>query len=90
MSVVDTAKGLAGELATQVAEGNELRRQPLQAVTLLDTLGLEKVHLVGDSYGGIVSLALARKEPERVGRIILMGGAGAPIPPTEEPLKLIT
>lgn len=57
---------------------------------LLDVLGLERVHLVGNSYGGIVGLALALKAPERVGRIVLMGGGGAPVPPTDDLLRLIT
>lgn len=57
---------------------------------LLDALGLDKVHFVGNSYGGIIALALALKAPERVGRIVLMGAGGAPVPPTEELLKLIT
>ena len=66
----------------------ELRVDTLLA--LLDALGLDRVHIVGNSYGGIVGLALALKAPERVGRVVLMGGAGAPIPPTAELLKLIT
>lgn len=66
----------------------ELRVDTL--LDLIDTLGIQRVHLVGNSYGGLVALALALKAPERVGRIILMGGAGAPIPPTGELLKLIT
>ncbi|MBW8483156.1 alpha/beta fold hydrolase [Actinomadura parmotrematis] len=59
-------------------------------LALLDELGAGRAHLVGNSYGGIVALALALKAPERVGRIVLMGGAGAPVPPTGELLKLIT
>lgn len=57
---------------------------------LLDALELERVHLVGNSMGGLIGLALALKAPERVDRIVLMGGGGAPVPPTDDLLKLIT
>ncbi|MFI9761260.1 alpha/beta fold hydrolase [Streptomyces sp. NPDC051963] len=44
---------------------------------LLDELGLEKVHLVGNSYGGACALRLALDAPHRVDRMLLMGPAGA-------------
>jgi 2-hydroxymuconate-semialdehyde hydrolase len=47
-----------------------------QAVDLLDALGVEKADFVGNSFGGAISLALALKHPERVGKIVLMGAAG--------------
>ena len=65
----------------------ELRVRTL--LGLLDELGLDKVTLVGNSMGGIISLALTLAAPERVERLVLMGGGGAPIPPTPELLKLI-
>jgi len=48
---------------------------------LLDTLGIEQAHFVGNSMGGILSLDLVRKAPERVASIVLMGSGGAPLPP---------
>jgi len=39
----------------------------------LDTLGLEKVSLVGNSFGGSLSLAAAARFPERFDRLVLMG-----------------
>ncbi len=48
--------------------------------TLLDTLGIEKVHLLGNSLGGGVSLKFVLDHPERVERIILMGPGGAFFP----------
>jgi 2-hydroxymuconate-semialdehyde hydrolase len=53
-----------------------------QAVGLLDALGLAKVHLVGNSFGGAIALALAIRHPERVGRLALMGSVGVPFPIT--------
>jgi 2-hydroxymuconate-semialdehyde hydrolase len=49
-----------------------------QAVGLLDALGVEKAHVVGNSFGGAVALALAIRHPERVDRLALMGSVGAP------------
>ncbi|MBB0024208.1 alpha/beta fold hydrolase [Ralstonia pickettii] len=46
------------------------------ALGLLDALGVQRVHVVGNSFGGALALALAIRAPERVGRIVLMGPAG--------------
>ena len=54
-----------------------------QAVGLLDALGIERTDLVGNSFGGGLSLALAIRHPERVRRLVLMGSAGVSFPLTE-------
>ncbi|MEU8991421.1 alpha/beta hydrolase [Streptomyces sp. NPDC048558] len=43
---------------------------------LLDELGLDKAHLVGNSYGGACALRLALDTPDRVDRLVLMGPGG--------------
>jgi 4,5:9,10-diseco-3-hydroxy-5,9,17-trioxoandrosta-1(10),2-diene-4-oate hydrolase len=43
---------------------------------LLDALGIEKAHLVGNSYGGSAALRLALDTPRRVDRLVLMGPGG--------------
>lgn len=45
---------------------------------LLDSLGLERVSIVGNSFGGSLALALATSAPERVDRLVLMGSVGVP------------
>ncbi|SDC80198.1 alpha/beta fold hydrolase [Paraburkholderia lycopersici] len=50
---------------------------------LLDALGVERAHVVGNSFGGGLALALAIRAPERVGRLVLMGSAGVPFRITE-------
>lgn len=42
-------------------------------IAFLDALGLEKVSLVGNSFGGSLSLAAAARHPERFERLVLMG-----------------
>jgi 2-hydroxymuconate-semialdehyde hydrolase len=54
-----------------------------QAIGLLDALGIEKAHLVGNSFGGAIALALAIQHPERVERLVLMGSVGVPFPITD-------
>lgn len=42
----------------------------------LDALGIERAHLVGNSYGGSATLRLALDTPQRVDRLVLMGPGG--------------
>lgn len=46
------------------------------AVGLLDALKIEQADLVGNSFGGALSLAIAVRHPKRVRRLVLMGSAG--------------
>jgi 4,5:9,10-diseco-3-hydroxy-5,9,17-trioxoandrosta-1(10),2-diene-4-oate hydrolase len=45
---------------------------------LLDELGVERAHFVGNSLGGATTLTFALDEPDRVARLILMNPAGSP------------
>ena len=54
---------------------------------LMDVLGIEKAHLVGNSMGGVNAIAFALKYKERLGKMVIMGGGGVgpslfvPMPP---------
>ncbi|MFZ6049399.1 alpha/beta fold hydrolase [Pseudomonas sp. CR3202] len=52
-------------------------------VKLLDTLDIDQVSVVGNSFGGAIALAFARMHPTRVKRLVLMGAAGLSFPITE-------
>ena len=54
-----------------------------QTVGLMDTLGIEKAHLVGNSFGGGIGLRIATKHPDRVDKLVLMGSMGVHFPITE-------
>jgi 4,5:9,10-diseco-3-hydroxy-5,9,17-trioxoandrosta-1(10),2-diene-4-oate hydrolase len=43
---------------------------------LLDTIGIARAHVVGNSLGGACALRMALDQPRRVGRLVLMGPGG--------------
>lgn len=43
---------------------------------LLDEMGIEKAHLVGNSYGGAAALRCALDRPDKVDKLVLMGPGG--------------
>jgi 2-hydroxymuconate-semialdehyde hydrolase len=51
-------------------------------VGVLDALGIERAHVVGNSFGGSLALSLAIRHPDRVRRLGLMGAVGLPFPIT--------
>ena len=53
-----------------------------QLVALLDNLGIDKVSMVGNSFGGGITLAFMIAHPDRVERAVLMGPAGLEFPIT--------
>jgi 2-hydroxy-6-oxonona-2,4-dienedioate hydrolase len=70
---------------------SELNARALKG--LMDAIGLEKAHLVGNSMGGHSAVAFALANPTRVGKLILMGGgtggASSFVPMPTEGIKLI-
>lgn len=53
-----------------------------QTVDFLDAMSLEKVNLVGNSFGGALALAMAVQHPERIEKMVLMGSMGVHFPIT--------
>jgi aminoacrylate hydrolase len=43
-------------------------------LALMDTLEIERAHLVGHAAGGVAGLALAREAPARLGRLVVVNG----------------
>jgi 2-hydroxymuconate-semialdehyde hydrolase len=52
-------------------------------VSFLDTMKLERVNLIGNSFGGALALAFLIAHPDRVKRAVLMGAAGLDFEITE-------
>lgn len=47
-----------------------------QILALLDSLEIQKVHLIAHSFGGRVAIWLSSHAPERIGKMVITGGAG--------------
>ena len=79
------APDLAGFGYTQVPPGAVFSRQAWldQIVRFMDAVGVERAHVVGNSFGGSMALALAIAFPDRVDRLVLMGSVGVPFELTE-------
>lgn len=56
--------------------GNYYRFSAEYVVRLLDELGIDRIHLLGNSLGGGTAMRLALTHPDRVGRLVLMGPGG--------------
>jgi 4,5:9,10-diseco-3-hydroxy-5,9,17-trioxoandrosta-1(10),2-diene-4-oate hydrolase len=57
-------------------EGNYFTFAAHALAGLLDELGIDRVHLVGNSLGGGTAVRFALNYPERAGRLVLMGPGG--------------
>jgi pimeloyl-ACP methyl ester carboxylesterase len=54
---------------------HEMGRSVAEALSaVLDEVGIERVDVVGGSIGGVLALHLARRFPERVRRVVMLGG----------------
>lgn len=68
-----------------------LRRRVRQVLDLLDALGIEQAHFVGNSAGGALSLWITVTAPKRVTDLTLMGSAGGQMAsPTPEVIRMAT
>lgn len=69
-----------GETTLPTFHGSYLDMSARHMVGLLDALGIDRAHVIGNSLGGGVALTMARDFPDRVDRLVLMNPAGASIP----------
>lgn len=58
------------------ADGHPMLTAQDAVPTFLDALGLDAVDVVGNSMGGIVGMKFAISHPERVKRLVTIGGVG--------------
>lgn len=61
-----------------------------QCFGLLEALGIEKAHVVGNSMGGALTLQMMSEQPETIDKVVLMGSIGAPGPRTPELVRLLS
>lgn len=79
------APDIVGFGYTEVPSGYDftLAQWRQHLIGLLDALRLDRVSIVGNSFGGALALSVAASAPQRVERLVLMGSAGVPFPITE-------
>lgn len=73
-------------MSEKVQTGYDLTSMTNDLRDLMDELGIEKAHLAGYSYGGLVALKMATRFPERVGQLVVIEG---PDPSEQETLTII-
>lgn len=54
-------------------------------LAFMDAVGLDRAHLMGNSFGANAALSLALEHPKRVDRIVMMGPGGGVVPGTTGP-----
>jgi pimeloyl-ACP methyl ester carboxylesterase len=54
-----------------------------QTLGVMDTLGVRKASLIGNSFGGAIALRIAAQHPERIDKLVLMGSMGVDFPISE-------
>jgi pimeloyl-ACP methyl ester carboxylesterase len=59
-------------------DGSPVLHAPAAVLAFLDGLGIERAAMVGNSLGGGVVARLAATNPERVSRLVTLGGVGVP------------
>ena len=73
-------RGLGGSTRPVDAEPTSVAEQARDAVGLLDHLGVDRAHLVGHSFGGMIALELAVQHPTRVASLVLLEPAFPAMP----------
>jgi pimeloyl-ACP methyl ester carboxylesterase len=65
-------RGLGGSTRPVDAGPTSVPVQAQDAVGLLDHLGVDRAHVVGHSFGGMIALELAVQQPTRVASLVLL------------------
>ena len=70
---------LPGYGATSGIEGNPFVETLKAILFLMDELGIERARFIGNSFGGMMAAQLAAAHPDRVERLVTIGGIGVPL-----------
>ncbi len=73
-------------MSERFTDGYDLENMSSDVLTLMDALNIEKAHLVGYSFGGLISLKTALKAPNRIEQLVVIE---APDPQDEKARNII-
>ncbi|WP_161925663.1 alpha/beta fold hydrolase [Gordonia crocea] len=76
---------------SDAVEGHPVMTAGSSVIRFMDALGIESAPIIGNSMGGVVGVNLAIKKPERVAKLVTIGGVGPNIfsPTPTEGLRLL-
>ncbi len=69
---------LPGFGRSHAVDGTPVLHAPAAVLAFLDGLGIDRLAMVGNSLGGGVVARLAATNPDRVSRLVTLGGVGVP------------
>jgi pimeloyl-ACP methyl ester carboxylesterase len=76
---------------SDAVKGHPVLTAGSSVIRFMDALGIEAAPIIGNSMGGVVGVNLAIKKPERVSKLVTIGGVGPNIfsPSPSEGLRLL-
>jgi 2-hydroxy-6-oxonona-2,4-dienedioate hydrolase len=76
---------------SEPVEGHPVLTAGSSVTRFMDGMGIESAAMIGNSMGGVVGINLAIKKPERVAKLVTIGGVGPNIfsPSPSEGLRLL-
>ncbi len=69
---------LPGFGKSHAVDGSPVLHAPVAVLAFLDGLGIDRLAMLGNSLGGGVVARLAAMNPDRVSRLVTLGGVGVP------------
>src|SRR5215216_65999 len=63
-------------LSDKPAAGYSMQDHAADVISLLDSLGIERVVMCGHSFGGLLTLYLASNYPERISKLVIIDSSG--------------
>ncbi len=76
---------------SDAVEGHPVLTAGASVIRFMDALGIDKAAVIGNSMGGVVGINLAIKHPDRVEKLVTIGGVGPNVfsPSPSEGLRLL-
>ncbi len=76
---------------SEPVEGHPVLTAGSSVIRFMDALGIDKAAMIGNSMGGVVGINLAIKHPDRISKLVTIGGVGPNLlsPSPSEGLRML-